>query len=303
MGASVDESGVEMIYLRYDPWTNLGNYMFQIAFASAVDGEADVAFVAGDERGVAQLNRYCELYPQVRIVPALPEGTRVFDERENPGILPRIRKGEDLFVRGWVQYPQFFDASRVRKLFACPTRVSARLAERFGDLFDGRELVGISVRRGDYLKLSHRHPFVGRRYLAEAVGRFSSAATFVVCSDDLPWCRRFFGGKRFAERKFVFVEGEDVLSQLFIHTKCHHNIISNSSFSWWGAYLNPNPGKRVVFPSMWFGPAIKRHPADLYWPGVEIVPNGYEFDILLRALCASAKEMLGRALRKLGLLK
>lgn len=292
-----------MIYLRYDPYTNLGNYMFQIAFASAVDDDADIAFVAADARGVAQLNRYRELYPQVRIVPAFPEGTRVFDEKEAPGVLPRIRRGEDLFIRGWVQYPQFFEGTRVRKLFACPERVSARLAERFGELFDGRELVGVSVRRGDYLKLSHRHPFVGRRYLEEAVGRFSSAATFVVCSDDLPWCRRFFGGRRFSGRKFVFVDGEDVLTQLFIQTKCRHNIISNSSFSWWGAYLNPNPGKRTVFPSLWFGFGIGRHPADLYWPGAEIVLNGYELDILVRALCTGAKEKVGRMLRNAGLLK
>lgn len=302
MDASVDESGAEMIYLRYDPYTNLGNYMFQIAFASAVDGDADIAFVVGDERGAAQLNRYRELYPQIRIVPAFPEGTRVFDEKETPGVLPRIQKDEDIFIRGWAQYPQFFEGTRIRKLFACPERVSARLAECFGDLLDGRELVGISVRRGDYLKLSHRHPFVGRRYLAEAVGRFSSAATFVVCSDDLPWCRRFFGGRRFAGRNFTFVEGEDVLTQLFIQTKCHHNIISNSSFSWWGGYLNPNPKKRVVFPSMWFGFGIKRHPANLYWPGVEIVPNGYEFDILIRAVLTAAKEKSGGVLRKMGFL-
>lgn len=286
-----------MIYLRYDPWTNLGNYMFQIAFASAVDGDAEIAFVVRDERDVAKLNRYCELYPYVRIVSALPEGTRVFDERENPGVLPRVGKGEDIFIRGWVQYPQYFDAVRVKGIFACPPRIERLIDEKYGALFNQKNLVSIHVRRGDYLKLSHRHPFVGKKYLREAIARFPSHE-FVVCSDDIPWCKRFFRGDR-----FHFMEGNEVLVDLFVATRCSNHICSNSTFSWWGAYLNPNPGKRVVFPSMWYGFAIRQHPAQLYWPGVEIIPNGYEFDILLRALCTSAKEKVGRILRKAGLLK
>lgn len=286
-----------MIYLRYDPATNLGNYMFQIAFASAVDSDADIAFVTADERGRERLDRYRELYPYVRIVPKVPEGTRVFDERDEPGALPQVRKGEDVFIKGFVQYPQFFDAVRVRELFACPKRIEQLIDAKYGSLLKRKDLVSIHVRRGDYLKLSHRHPFVGKKYLREAVSRFPKGE-FVVCSDDIPWCKSFFKGDR-----FHFMEGNEVLADLFIAARCTSHICSNSTFSWWGAYLDPHPNKRVVFPSMWFGYAIKQHPDHLYWPGVEIITNGYEFDILIRAFCKSAREMLGRILRKAGLLR
>ena len=66
----------------------------------------------------------------------------------------------------------------------------------------------------------------------------------------------------------IFVEGNDDIVDLYIMSLCKHNINANSSFSWWGAWLNNNKDKKVIAPTNWFGPKI---------PGnsLEIIPHSW----------------------------
>ncbi len=77
-------------------------------------------------------------------------------------------------------------------------------------------------------------------------------ATFVFVSDDIEWCKRVFDNN-----KNVFVENQPDVLDLFLMSKISHNIIANSSFSWWGAWLNENDEKTVTSPFHWFGPKNK----------------------------------------------
>ena len=82
----------------------------------------------------------------------------------------------------------------------------------------------------------------------DIVSERNGNSKFLVFSDDMDWCKNNFKGDN-----FIFCEKNDVdILDIFRMSLCKHNIISNSSFSWWGAWLNNNPTKIVVAPRNWF---------------------------------------------------
>jgi hypothetical protein len=110
------------------------------------------------------------------------------------------------------------------------------------------------VRRGDYLNLPERYPFVGKYYLKNAMRQFNGhKVAFIFTSDDIDWCKKNFKGDN-----IFYSEGNSEYFDLFLATKCAHNILSNSTFSWWGAYLNRNKRKQVIAPQRWYGPVLNR---------------------------------------------
>jgi len=107
--------------------------------------------------------------------------------------------------------------------------------------------VSIHIRRGDYVK----HPGfwnITPEYIIDALHSFNpgSDATYLIFSDDIEWCKETFG------EGFVFIEGNNQYEDLCLMSLCKHNIISNSSYSWWAAWLNNNPDKKIVAPKNWF---------------------------------------------------
>lgn len=280
-----------MVVIGYSEFTNLGNWMFKYAIAKSRSQGDDVAFYVRPELGenhVRKLQARADVLRGLRVIREIPSGV-------------------ELFPSDILQRPDLFDEVRVRELFRMPDDIREHLAARFGERMRGRTCVGVSVRCGDYMRLPHRHPFVGRRFLVEAVGRFPQTALFVVCSDDLAWCKRFFA-KACPDREFLYVEDESVPAQLYVQSLCDHNVISNSTFSWWGAWLNAKPERRVIFPRHWYGMLIGRRISDidlkrLMLSGGEIIENGYEARDFVLAVVMTVLVWCGRVARGLHLRK
>ena len=126
--------------------------------------------------------------------------------------------------------------------------------------------VCLHVRRGDYMRLPlhqvctlayyHR----GIDYLSQ---RISDLEIFVF-SDDIAWCQQNLSGK--TPLHFVSEAGRTTRDDLQAMTRCQHFIISNSSFSWWAAWLARNPDKIVVVPERWVNITMKND---------EIVPENW----------------------------
>ena len=117
---------------------------------------------------------------------------------------------------------------------------------------DPGETTSIHVRRGDYLKKIQHHPIQPSDYYKEAI-KHTKNKNYLFFSDDIVWCKSTYKDNK----NVYFSENNNPFIDLYSMSKCKDNIIVNSSFSWWGAWLNSHPDKRVVAPNKWFGEAYK----------------------------------------------
>ena len=122
----------------------------------------------------------------------------------------------------------------------------------FEERLRSKTTVSIHVRRGDYLKIGTTQ-CIDNEYHARAIQHFQQRfenLQFCVFSDDINWCRA-----RFSTSEFLFSDfkdaAKDPLHDIRLMSSCSHHIIVNSSYSWWGAWLNPKAGKTVISPAIW----------------------------------------------------
>lgn len=115
------------------------------------------------------------------------------------------------------------------------------------------ESVSMHIRRGDYITENRFMPSMDYYKNALAIikkKKLNKEIKVFVFSDDIQWVK-----DNLSVANVVYVEHnklKDNWQDMFLMSQCKHNIITNSSFSWWAAYLNPNKEKIVVAPSIWF---------------------------------------------------
>lgn len=104
---------------------------------------------------------------------------------------------------------------------------------------------------------------------------FPEDTLFVVFSDRINWCKHHFSK---LNKNIVFIEGNTHIQDLFLMSMLKSHIISNSTFSWWGAYLNTHPSKIVVAPNFWLNP--RNYPPPLpdtfYFPDWKTIEADYD---------------------------
>lgn len=139
---------------------------------------------------------------------------------------------------------------KLRNIFQFPKLIGKNkaLLESFKD----QNTVSIHIRRGDYL---NEPSFVGicdLNYYQKAIKFMQENLQdplFVFFSNDIGWCRDNFNA---LNSKFVdWNTGKESFRDLQLMSLCQHNIIANSSFSWWASWLNENPNKIIVSPEKW----------------------------------------------------
>ena len=160
------------------------------------------------------------------------------------------QKGIVFYRGGWHSELNFTAvADAVKRRFRFPEIQDAAVLAVI-DRIKSCQSVSLHLRRGDYLELSEFQGVCTEDYYEHAIAYLESQIEnpeYFVFSDDPTYAREQFGAKA----NFHIIDlncGDNAWRDLYMMSLCRHNIIANSTFSWWGAWLNDNPSKIVVHP-------------------------------------------------------
>ena len=162
----------------------------------------------------------------------------------------------NMYLDGFFQDERYFnDASdAIRDEFKLKDQMSDTAEKMRREIEESTQSVSVHIRRGDYVtdaKTNAHHGTCGLDYYESAVSRMREnigACTFYVFSDDIQWVKE---NMNFTDATYVSSPAIKDYEELMLMSHCKHNIIANSSFSWWGAWLNRNSSKVVIAPARW----------------------------------------------------
>jgi len=163
-----------------------------------------------------------------------------------------------MFANSYFQSEKYFSHNRnsILEILSPSEEHLDYITDKYGQVL--KNSTSLHVRRGDYLNLKHVHsPLYETDYYPKALSKISTDS-ILVFSDDISWCKQNINDSRIS-----FVENEEDYMDLYIMSMCDNNIIANSTFSWWGAWLNSNADKQVIAPSQWFGHSMNEPTEDL----------------------------------------
>lgn len=236
----------------------LGNQLFIVAanISLALDNDARAIFPELLWRTDSDIP---ENYKMVlwRLDVSEPDCPISFDYNQPSLLYSPIPYVPNMQTNGWFASEKYFKHHKdeILALFAPHPDITNYLKDKYKDILEYPNTVAIHV-RAYFLESSYAaQNFISYKkdYFEKAMSLFSDNALFVVFSDKINWCKQEFA-KMDTTKNIRYIENEKNYYDFFLMSMCKHNIISNSTFSWWGAYLNNNPDKIVIAPPKWFCP-------------------------------------------------
>ena len=183
-----------------------------------------------------------------------------YPEKERTVFDPYVFKKSKIYLAGYWQNSNYFQRIReiLIKEFTLKDNLSSSAKIILNNILKNNS-VSIHVRRGDYLN----HSEIGvldTEYYRKAIQYIKDIISedlfFFVFSDDISWCKKYI---RFMENVHFVENTKNELEDLCLMKNCKNNITANSSFSWWGAWLNTNKNKVVISPDKWVTYNPKNH--------------------------------------------
>lgn len=255
----------------------LGNQMFQYAFYKSLNNEEQnfldiLNFESYKLHNGFELEKVFKLkgisYANLKDIEKLSDCKSNFLSRVRKKITGRKKthiieqylhfnekylKMKNVYFEGYWQSEKYFIniKEKIIKEFNFP-EITEQKNISILEKIEQRNSISIHIRRGDYLNNTLYSNICNTRYYKKAINYIESKIDnpiFFIFSNDINWCKENF---YFEEAYFVdWNIGKSSFRDMQLMSLCKHNIIANSSFSWWGAWLNDNKEKIVVAPTKW----------------------------------------------------
>jgi hypothetical protein len=231
----------------------LGNYIFQIAatYCASIRDNKDMVVDISDISVIHKPieSYYNNIFRKIKFV-------NEFSYQSSHEPMQPIQYSEipntqsNLKLKGYYQNEKYFKKLRkeVLELFEIDLDTLDYLNTKYSNILSGNTC-SLHVRRGDYVSKSDFHPLQTIEYYKNAISIIGEDTNYLIFSDDIEWCKK---NLNFIKNK-TYIDGNLDYQDLYLMSMCKNNIIANSSFSWWGSWLNSNENKQVIYPSHWFG--------------------------------------------------
>lgn len=272
----------------------LGNQLFQIftTIAYAIKQSQPFFFfnnyqLGNGENGVTIRYTYWDTFLDSLKIFLKNENIKMLTVREAGFHYEQLPEhtAKDIMLSGYFQSHLYFDKYKnaIFKLIKIETKKSA-IKQMVNN--DFKNTVSLHFRLGDYKRYPDLYPILQVSYyynalqylLYETDNLTSITNVLYFCEDgDLIEVTEMINELKLGFPELVFERAEPLLldwEQLLLMSLCKYNVIANSTFSWWGAYLNENIGKKICYPSVWFGPNAAHNTKDLFpkdWTKIAII--------------------------------
>lgn len=242
----------------------LGNQMFEIAHAIAQSWKhnVDCAFLPishdpypNDWKPINFINN---IYRNIKFVNKIETNLRV-EEKEflyNP---------IEFNPKNSIEFYGLFQSSKnflgyddaIRELFS-PNQEFIDKANRLFPEINGNS-VSVHIRLGDYRNVSNILPIIDKTYIDACIKNIGYYEKLFIFSNEKDWVKNNLNYSN-----SIVVDGLKNYEEMWLMSLCKNNIISNSTFSWWGSFLNKSKLKKVYAPSVWFGPSGPTNYSSIY---------------------------------------
>lgn len=260
-----------MIIVRL--WGGLGNQLFQYSFGQYIEEKrSEKVFYDVSSFGTSDQLRKLEIYSLIpdlllknvrfvqytgiknRLFRALFQCTNTYLSENTFDISSLEKTRGVVFLQGYWQnkmYAEFFPKRRVLDEWKTP-----QVLQRIENVIRSADIsISLHVRRGDYFSPKNISVYgvcteeYYKRAIAQVESMVEGNKQFFVFSDDILWVKNHVPLLESA----IFIPNHEIsqFAYIYLMSLCKVNIISNSTFSWWGAYLNQHKNQLVIAPSRW----------------------------------------------------